>query len=92
MTPDDAIRVSPRGGPGTPPAHRPGPNLPDLGVRSELLVLAAAVLGVLIAAAVADDFDATPALAFVTILASAYILSRGLARHEHGHDGRGPAH
>ena len=85
----DAIRVSPRGGGGgTSPATRGGPNLPDLGVRSELLVLAAAVLAVLIAAAVADGFGAERAWTLVTVLAAAYILSRGLARHEHprGHD------
>ena len=80
----DAIRVSPRGST-TPPATSPASKLPDVGVRSELIVLVASVLAVLIAAAVADNFDSTPAWALVTVLAAAYMLSRGLARHEHGH-------
>ena len=47
---------------------------------TELLTLIAAVAAVLIAAAVLDDFDAPHAWTLVTILAVAYMLSRGLAK------------
>jgi hypothetical protein len=46
----------------------------------EFLVLLATVLAVLIAAAVADDLDAGRAWTLVTVLAAAYIVSRGLAK------------
>ena len=90
---DDAIRVTPRGpsdapgpgpgrpgGPGTGVARRPGGGLP---VTTELVVFAAVALAVLIAAAVAEDFGSVAAWTLVTVLATAYILSRGLAKHEH---------
>ena len=82
---EDAIRVSPRttgAGPGSPsgvPARR-GAGLP---VTTELVVLGVVALAVLIAAAVADGFGPTAAWTLVTVLAAAYILSRGLAKHEH---------
>ncbi len=59
-----------------------------LPVPTELIAFGAVALAVLIAAAVADGFDAAEAWTLVTILAAAYILSRGLAKHEHrgGHD------
>ena len=79
---EEAIRVSPRtpgSAPGTgggPPARRPG----GLPVTTELVVMAAIALAVLIAAAVDDGFAAGSAWTLVTILAAAYILSRGLAK------------
>lgn len=85
---DDAIRVSPR-----TPGHDPGPAAGGgpvatrarggLPVTTELVVFAAVAVAVLIAAAVADDFGATAAWTLVTVLGAAYILSRGLAKHEH---------
>ena len=89
---DEAIRVSPRspsdahgvtrpaGGAGGPLSGRSGRALP---VTTELVVLAVVALAVLIAAAVAENFVSTAAWAMVTFLAAAYILSRGLAKHEH---------
>ncbi len=57
-------------------------------LTSEFLVLLSAVLAVVIAAAVADDFDAPQAWTLVTLLSAAYILSRGLSKigSHHGHD------
>ena len=50
-------------------------------MTSEFLVLAAAVAGVLIAASmIEDDFEARRAWFYVTILAAAYMISRGLAK------------
>ena len=85
---EDSIRVT-AGRPGASatgaaPGGRRGRGLP---VPSELLVLAATVLAVLIAAAIDDDFGATAAWAFVTVLAAAYIFSRGLVKRGHGDDG-----
>ena len=54
-------------------------------LTSEFLTLVAGVAGVLIAAAMADNLQAPRAWLFVTILGAAYILSRGLAKHEHPH-------
>jgi hypothetical protein len=82
---EDAIRVT---------AGRPTSRGDDhiggrrrLPVPSEVIVLAATVLAVLIAAAVADNFDAPIAWAFVTLLAFAYIISRGLVKRGTGDDG-----
>jgi hypothetical protein len=84
---EDAIRVT-AGRPtasdqhsGGSPARR-GRGLP---VPSEAIVLAATVLAVLVAAAVADNFEAPVAWAFVTLLAFAYIISRGLVKRGSGH-------
>ena len=85
---EDAIRVSPRSpsdprpsttGPGGAAARRTG----GLPVTTELVVFGLVALAVLIAAAVAENFASTGAWTLVTILAAAYILSRGLAKHEH---------
>ncbi len=86
---EEAIRVSPRTpgtgagtGPGAtagPPARRGGGGLP---VTTELVVFGLVALAVLIAAAVADNFESGGAWTLVTILAAAYILSRGLAKYE----------
>jgi hypothetical protein len=94
---EDAIRVSPRtpsdagadrvagrGGGGGRPAGRGGRG-GGLPVTTELVVFAAIALAVLIAAAVAENFSSTAAWTMVTVLAAAYILSRGLAKHEHPH-------
>ena len=49
-------------------------------MTSEFLTLVASVAGVLIAAAVAENYDAPRAWLLATILASAYMISRGLAK------------
>ena len=75
--PEDSIRVT---------AGRPthdvaaGGRRAGLPVASELLVFAATVLALLIAAAVADNFEAPVAWSLVAILAFAYIISRGLVK------------
>jgi hypothetical protein len=99
---DDAIRISPRtpGTTGTTGGAGHGAVSPEvrgtgaparrrihLPVPSELLVLLAAVLGVLISAAVVDDFDASTAWSLVTVLAIGYMLARGLAKRGNADDG-----
>jgi hypothetical protein len=89
---DEPIRVTAgRPGPGGGAApghggtgHAVGPRLP---IPTEVIVLALTALAVLIAAAVDDGFGATPAWGFVTVLAAAYIFSRGLVKRGHGDDG-----
>ena len=50
-------------------------------MTSEFIVLAAAAAGVLIAAAmIEENFEAVRAWLYVTILAAAYMISRGLAK------------
>ena len=76
--PEDSIRVT---------AGRPshdvggaGPRRSGLPVPSELIVLGLTALALLIAAAVADNFEAPVAWGFVTLVAFAYIISRGLTK------------
>ena len=90
---DDAIRVSPRReqGPGRGSAAGPagaarGGRRGGLPVTTELVVFATVALAVLIAAAVDEAFDAPHAWTLVTVLAAAYVLSRGLAKHEQPRD------
>ena len=97
---EDAVRVDPAGqrpgtfgetrtgGPGegrgaSSVARRGGSGLP---VPTELLVLGLTALAVLIAAAVADNFESASAWTLVTVLSVAYILSRGFAKYEHRGD------
>ncbi len=83
---EDSIRVTagrPTTGGGTSGTHR----RQGLPVPSELLVLAALILAVLIAAAVDEGFGATTAWGFVTVLGAAFILSRGLTKHGRADDG-----
>lgn len=47
---------------------------------TELIVLVAVAVAVLIASAIADDIDARLAWILVTVLASSYVLSRGIAK------------
>ncbi len=78
--PDSSI-----GHPGTSAGHptrRPG-----LPVPTEVIVLLATVLAILIAAAFSKNFTAPVAWSLVTILAAAYILSRGLVKRGTGDDG-----
>jgi hypothetical protein len=79
--PEDSIRVTagrPTGtGSGDTGVARRGGGLP---VPSEVLVFGLTVLAVLIAAAVADNFDSPLAWGFVTFLSFAYIISRGLVK------------
>ena len=56
---------------------------------TEILVFAAAVAGVLIAAAIADNLGAPTAWTLVAILAAGYMLSRGIAKAGARHWGNG---
>ena len=56
-------------------------------LTSEFLTLLASIAAVVIAAAVADGFGAERAWTLVTVLAAAYMLSRGLSKVARG-DGR----
>ena len=56
-------------------------------LTSEFLVLLASIAAVVIAAAVADNFGADRAWTLVTVLAAAYMISRGLSKVARG-DGR----
>jgi hypothetical protein len=47
---------------------------------SELVAMLGIVVAILIAAATADNFDAPRAWTLVAVVASAYIVSRGLAK------------
>jgi len=64
------------------PRGRPGVNFYPFWQRSEFWVFLLTALAVGIAAAAADTFDTTLAWTLITILATAYILSRGLAKRE----------
>ena len=94
---EDAIRVDPshragahsgtpgRRGGGLPVGRGGGSGLP---VPTELIVLVVTALAVLIAAAVADNLESPSAWTLVTVLATAYILSRGFAKYERRGDHR----
>jgi hypothetical protein len=56
-------------------------------LTSEFLTLLASIAAVVIAAAVADDFGSQRAWTLVTVLAAAYMISRGLSKVARG-DGR----
>lgn len=56
-------------------------------LTSEFLTLLASIAAVVIAGAVADDFGAQRVWTLVTVLAAAYMLSRGLSKVARG-DGR----
>ena len=56
-------------------------------LTSEFMVLPASIAAVVIAAAIADNFGAGRAWTLVTVLAAAYMLSRGLSKVARG-DGR----
>jgi len=58
-----------------------------LPVPVEALVFVALTLAVLIAAAVADNFDSPIAWGYVTLLGLAFIISRGLVKRGHADDG-----
>jgi hypothetical protein len=47
---------------------------------SELITMVGAVVAILIASAVADNFDAPRAWTLVAVVASAYMVARGLAK------------
>ena len=49
-------------------------------LTSEFLVLLATIVAVVIAAAIADGFDAAQAWTLVSLLSAAYIISRGLSK------------
>ena len=76
---EDSIRVSPgrpTGG-GLGAADRDLERLP-----LSLIVLAVLSLAILLAAQIDDGFGAHHAWLYVTILGAAFIVSRGLARHD----------
>jgi hypothetical protein len=56
-------------------------------LTSEFLTLLASIAAIVIAAAVADNFGADRAWTLVTVLAAAYMVSRGLSKVARG-DGR----
>ncbi len=56
-------------------------------LTSEFLTLLATIAAVVIAAAIADDFGSQRAWTLVTVLAAAYMISRGLSKVARG-DGR----
>ena len=63
-----------------PPAWARGPRGKPFFLTSEFLVLVAASVAVLIAAAVAENFEAPHAWTLVAALAALFILSRGIAK------------
>ncbi len=80
---EDSIRVSPGRpvGGGSRGSHdRDLERLP-----LALIVLGVLSLAILIAAQIDDGFGAHRAWLYVTILGAAYIVSRGLAHHDHHH-------
>jgi hypothetical protein len=87
---EDSIRVSPGrptgsvgDGHGSGGPRRRG----GLPIPTEAIVFAALTAAILIAAAIADNFDAPTAWTNVTLLGLAYILSRGLVKRGHGDGG-----
>lgn len=49
-------------------------------LTSEFLTMLAAIAAIAIAAAIADDFDARRAWTLISVVAAAYIISRGLSK------------
>lgn len=81
---EESIRVSPGRPMGSSGSGASRPALPDLErLPLALIVFALISLAVLVAAAVDDGFGAERAWLYVTILGSAFIVSRGLAHHAH---------
>jgi hypothetical protein len=64
------------------PRGRPGIHFYPFWQRSEFWTFVLTALAVGIAAAASDTFDSTLAWVLITILAAAYVLSRGLAKRE----------
>jgi hypothetical protein len=56
-------------------------------LTSEFLAMVGAIIAIAIAAAIADDFGSERAWTLITVVAAAYILSRGLSK-----IGRGDGH
>jgi hypothetical protein len=75
------------GGFGWQPDHRGRKREKPFFLTSEFLTLLATIAAVVIAAAVADDLDARRTWTLVTVLAAAYMISRGLSKIGRG-DGR----
>ena len=82
---EDSIRVSPGRpvGGGSRGSHDVNREIERFPVA--LIVMAVLSIAILIAAQIDDGFGAHRAWLYVTILGAAYILSRGLARHDHHH-------
>ena len=83
---EDSIRVT-AGRPTGSGDHTTAGRRGGLPVPSELLVFVATVIALLVAGAVADNFESPIVWGFVTLLAFAYILSRGLVKRGVGDDG-----
>ena len=75
---DAPVRISARSTANGADAPRPG-HVPAFARSIEFVVFVVAVIVVLVAAAVADGFGAERAWTLVTVLAAAYIVSRGLS-------------
>lgn len=67
-----------------PEPHRRGKKEKPFFLTSEFMTLLATVAAVAIAAAVVEDFDANRAWTLITVLAGAYIISRGLSKINRG--------
>ncbi len=69
------------------PHGRPGIYIYPFWQRTEFWVMALTSLAILIATAIEDGFPAQAGWTLITVLASSYILSRGLAKREPRDDG-----
>jgi len=70
-------------GVGDGPSRRSG----GLPIPTEAIVFAVLTAALLIAGALADNFDSPAVWTNITLLGLAYILSRGLVKRGHGDDG-----
>jgi hypothetical protein len=68
-----------RGGWGGSPQHRQRRAKPFF-LTSEFLSMVAVIAAIAIAAAIADNFEAPRAWTLITIVAAAYIVSRGFSK------------
>jgi hypothetical protein len=65
-------------------ANRPHRRAKPFFLTSEFLTMIAAIAAIAIAAAVADSFDSKRAWTLITVVAAAYIVSRGLSKINRG--------
>lgn len=84
---EDSIRVTAGRPTGSGDSHSAAGRRKGLPVPTEAIVFVLLTLALLIAAAVADNFDAPIVWGYVTLLGLAYIISRGLVKRGHGDDG-----
>jgi hypothetical protein len=74
------VRISARPTPGAAGQARGAGPLPGFARTSEFALLVLGIIAVLVAAAVDNGFGAERAWTLATVLAAAYIISRGLAK------------